>query len=93
MAVKIKTANNFILSGITLDFVFDVKQLRMKNFRWVFPSSVQVHSCDIATAVSVDDSVDVYHWENNNCVIFEQILDFLFVFLLLLVFGFVAKCR
>ncbi len=91
--MKIQAAHNFILSCITLYFVFDVEQLGMKDFGRVFPSSVHVHACGIATAVSVDDSVDVDHWEDNDGVVFEQVLDFLFVLFLLLVFAFIAKCR
>ena len=93
MAMQVETSNNIILPCIALDFVLDIDELWVENFRRVLPPSIHVHACDVATAVSVDYSVDVDHWKNHDGIVFEQVLDSFFVFFLFLVLSLTAKGR
>lgn len=77
MAMKIKTWDNVIFFWVSLKSIFNVKKLRMKNFWWIFPSSVEVHSWNITSTVSINDSINVYHWVNKNGKVFKKKFNFL----------------
>lgn len=89
--MKIKTTHNFILFRISFQPVFDIKDLRMKNFGRISPSSVQIHTRNITSTVSINYSIDVYHGVNKNGKIFKKKFYFVFWLLLLWVLSFYAK--
>lgn len=80
--MEIKTWNNLIFFWVSLKSVFNVKKLRMKNFWWIFPSSVQIHSRHVTSTVSINYSINVNHGVNENGKVFKEKFDFLLWFFL-----------
>lgn len=44
----------------------------MNLFDWLFPASIEIVACEIASKVAVDDTVHVDHWEKTNVIVFQQ---------------------
>jgi hypothetical protein len=66
MAMQINTAENLVLFRVAEDGLLDLVYLRVKNSRGKLPSAVQVYPADVTSEISVDNSIDVDHRENDD---------------------------
>ena len=72
VAVEIKARNNRSFCAESFDLISDGRDLWVKQFGGVFPFSVEVDSTEIASEISIDDSIHIYHRENFQNVVIEN---------------------
>ena len=71
--MKIKHTFNLIFNSQFLYFLFNGKDLWVEIFCRMFPITVQIETSNIATEISIDNSIDINHGKNFKCVVFKQL--------------------
>lgn len=75
VSMKVKTCLNLRSLRVILDLSFDFIYLWMEYLRGLFPPSIQINTSDVASEVSIDNSINVDHWIYLDDAVLENMLD------------------
>lgn len=75
MSMKVKTRLDLRPFRAILNLSLDLINLWMEYLGRLFPPSVQIHSCDITSEVSVDNSIYINHRIYLYDAVIKNILD------------------
>jgi len=52
--------------------LFDLIDLRLNLLGGIFPGTIEVTSCKVASEVAINNSVNVQHWKNVKIIVLEK---------------------